>query len=104
MNWADDFLEENQPDWRRLFSKKSKLLTIAMFLPTVLTVWRGQPTPFTQFRLHLFSATEREEEAVRFTTALQRAFEVAFRFDENDPRYTTARKAGGDHRDSLSSK
>lgn len=88
VEWVGEFLEANAPDWRRLFSKKSKLLTIAMFLPTVLTIWTSQPTPFMQYRLHLFSAAERENEAVRFTTALQRAFDAALGFDVEDSRYT----------------
>lgn len=38
VDWVDDFLERHHPDWRRLFKGRSKLMTIAMFVPTLLTI------------------------------------------------------------------
>lgn len=88
-NWVGDFLETYGPtpeEWKKLFTRRKKLMGLGFFLPTVVTYRNGHfPQPMPLYRWGAFYATQREAEATEFLTEIQNAYQRSRSFRAQQP-------------------
>ncbi|HKO93003.1 MAG TPA: hypothetical protein VJU61_17730 [Polyangiaceae bacterium] len=74
--WGDAFLRPYPPPkWARHLRGMSKLLSVMMFVPTILPLV-GKSSVLPYYRIHTFGIEGREEQAYPFEQALQTACET----------------------------
>ena len=73
--WVDAFLTPYPiPAWSKHLKGMSKLLSVLMFVPTVLPI-KGMTSPLPYYRIHTFEVEGREHRGRPFAFALQAACE-----------------------------